>query len=91
MECEVCKKEIPDGHACLYNAENKKTVCMECEGVEIEAWRVSLPGEKGGLIEREFDSMIESLRDMDCGSSLEVHKEAMLATKYIALPEFMGF
>lgn len=91
MECEVCKKEIPDGHTCLYNAENRKSVCMGCEGVKIEVWRISLPGENGGLIESEFDSMIESLRDMDVDSSLEVHKETMLATAYISLPEFMGF
>jgi len=58
---------------------------------EIEVWRVSLPGEKGGYIDRDFEKMVEGLRHMDVGSSLEVHKETMLATKYIALPEFTGF
>jgi hypothetical protein len=91
MKCEVCKKEIPDGHPCLCNAENNKSVCMRCEGAEIEVWRVSLPGEKGGYVDRDFDSMIEGLREMDVDSSLEVHKEMMRATAYIALPEFMGF
>ena len=54
IKCEVCKKEIPEGHTTLFNAENNKTVCMGCEGAEIEVWRVSLPGENGGYIDRDF-------------------------------------
>jgi hypothetical protein len=91
MECTVCGKEIPNNHPVLYNSDNNKSVCMGCESTEIEVWRVSLPNEKGGCVEKDFDSMIEMLREMDVDTSLEVHKEIMLATKYITLPEFTGF
>jgi hypothetical protein len=91
MKCEVCNNEILDNHTALYNAENGKAVCIGCENKEIEVWRVSLPGEKGGYIDSNFESMVEEFRELDVGSSLEIHKEMMLATKYITLPEFTDF
>jgi hypothetical protein len=91
MECAVCKKEIPDGHTVLFNSENNKAVCMGCEFVEIPVWKLSLPGENGGYYDHDFDSMAEQLREMDFDDPYEIRKEKMLATKYYALPEFMGF
>ena len=90
-KCFVCGTEILDSHPCFNYHKKQEAICMGCEGVEIEVWRVSLTGDDGGFYDRGFDSMAECLKHMDIDDSFEVHKEMMDAGKYLSLPEFQGF
>lgn len=64
---------------------------MGCEGAEIEVFKVSLPGEEVGYIDKDFDSIIETMRAMDVGESYTLSRQTMPAVKYLSLPEFEGF
>ena len=64
---------------------------MGCEGAEIEVWRVSLLGDDGGYVDRDFQNAVGALEHIDVDDSFEVHKEMMNAGKYLSLPEFKGF
>ena len=90
-KCFVCEREISDDHVAFHFHKKQESICMGCEGAEIEVWRVSLPGDDGGYYDRGFDSMAESQKHMDFDDSFEVHREMMNAGKYLSLPEFQGF
>ncbi len=89
--CAVCSKAIPDDHPALHNHEAGISICMGCEGAEIEVFKISLPGEKSGYVDRDFDSIIQSIRDMDVSESYTISKQTMPAAQYLSLPDFDGF
>ena len=90
-KCFVCKKVVEVDWPAFRIYEKDKVVCMNCEGANIEVWRVSLPDKLGGYIERDFERMTEGLKHIDTGDSLQVHKESMKVLKYLSLPDFEGF
>jgi hypothetical protein len=62
---------------------------MRCEGAEIEVFRVSLPGDKGGYIDKGMPS--DFFAGMDVGDEYTVHRESMRLLQYLNLPDFGGF
>jgi len=91
IKCFVCGGGIQDSHRCFNYHEKKQAICMGCEGAEIEVWRVSLPGDKGGYVDRSFQNTVGALEHIDVDDSFEIHKEIMNAGKYLSLSEFQGF
>ena len=92
LTCTVCKKEIPDTHPHLSLSNNRDAaICMGCEGVEIDVYRVSLPGQKSGYYESDIGNIADMIKDSDYDSGYTVIKEKMLAARYHNLPEFAGF
>ena len=89
--CINCKKEIGDQEMCFYNHTLKISMCMGCEGIEIEVFKITLPGEKNGYYEKEIKGFLDMLKECDIGEGYTVTKEKMSAWVYYNLPEFDGF
>jgi len=86
-KCEGCGREIHPTWPCFHT--KRGAVCMMCEGAEIEVFRVSLPGDKGGYIDKGMPS--DFFAGMDVGDAYTVHRESIRLLQYLNLPEFGGF
>ena len=89
MKCIVCGSMIPPTWARLITKNGD--ICMPCEGVEIDVWHVTLPGEKGGYYEHDPAIILDMIKDSDLGSGYTIIREKMKAVKYHNLEEFTGF
>lgn len=87
--CELCGKEIPP-HWCQQGGLH-----VDCAMEPIKVFKVSLPGEKGGYIERDLralsNTVDDMLRDLEVGDGYEITRTTMPAVQYFNLPEFEGF
>ena len=86
-KCEGCGREIQPTWPCFHT--KRGAVCMRCEGAEIEVFRVSLPGDKGGYIDGNMPP--DFFAGMDVGDAYTVHRESIRLLQYLNLPEFGGF
>lgn len=86
-KCEGCGREIQPTWPCFHTPHG--AVCMMCEGAEIEVFRVSLPGDEGGYIDKEMPS--DFFAGMEVGDAYTVHRESIRLLQYLNLPEFGGF
>ena len=90
-KCLVCKKEIPDNCPSLRLKSGNGSMCMRCEEAEIDVYKITLPGEKYGYLEREVNGVAEVLEGLDCDEGFTVIKKKILAVEYYSKPEFTGF
>ena len=87
-DCIVCHEKIEENFERIQTGNG--SVCMKCEGKEIDVYKVMMPGSKHGYYESDIEKVMDLFRD-DLDAEYTIKRETMNVVEYHNLPDFEGF